>query len=91
MVAGEEACGQQPVSQVVEEDQLEAHFISPLVPTGPVSSVIFFLKWLPPSLELVLAGLASCAALAARAVAVLEDTHPSMEPEACPHWLSLSA
>lgn len=49
MVAGEEACGQQPVSQVVQEDQLEAYFICPLVPTGPVSSVIFFLKWLPPS------------------------------------------
>lgn len=58
MVAGEEACGQQPMSQVVEEDQREAHFICPLVPTGAISSVIFFLKWLPPSLELVLAGLA---------------------------------
>lgn len=58
MVAGEEACGQQPVSQVVEDDQLEAHFTSPLVPTGPISSVIFLLKWLPPSLELVLASLA---------------------------------
>lgn len=41
MVAGEEACGQQPVSQMVEEDQQEVYFICPLVPTGPVSSVIF--------------------------------------------------
>lgn len=60
MVAGDEACGQQPVSQVVEEDQLEAHFTSPLALTGPVSSVTFFLKWLPPSLELALASLAPC-------------------------------
>ena len=37
------------LSQVVEEDQQVAHFICPPVPTGPVSSVIFFVKWLPPS------------------------------------------
>lgn len=58
MVAAEEACVQQSVSQVVEEDQQEAHFVCPLVPTGPVSSAIFLLKWLLPSLELVLTGLA---------------------------------
>lgn len=37
------------LSQVVEEDQLVAHVVCPPVPTGPVSSVIFFVKWLPPS------------------------------------------
>lgn len=71
------------LSQVVKDNQLVSHFICPPVPTGPVSSVVFFVKGLPPSRDrycLLALPHVSCAALATRVVALLEDTHPSMEP-----------
>lgn len=70
------------LSQVVEEEQLVGHFICPPVPTGPVSYVIFLIKWLPPRQYqccLLVLPHVLCAALAASAVVLLEDTHPSME------------
>lgn len=71
------------LSQVVEHDQLVSHLICPAVPTGPVSSVVFFMKGLLPSWDrycLLALPHVSCAALATRVVALLEDMHPSMEP-----------
>lgn len=68
--------------QVVEEEQLLGHCICLPAPTGPVSYVIFFMKWLPSrQYQCCLLALPHVlhTALATRAVVLLEDTHPSME------------